>query len=116
MTSSWSCILQELISGPDVTTRARLLTFDRTHSRSVIGLLTGHNTLRRHLYIMVLNNNPISKKCGTEEETSVHILCECEALASLRHIYLGSFFLDCEDIRKLNIGAIWNFAKGTGLL
>jgi hypothetical protein len=24
-------------------------------------------------------------KCGTEEETSVHILDECEALASLRH-------------------------------
>jgi len=51
-----------------------------------------------------------------EEETSVHILCECEALASLRHAYLGSFFLDREDIRKLNIGAIWNFPKGTGLL
>jgi len=25
-------------------------------------------------------------------------------------------FLDPEDIRKLSIGAIWNFAKGTGLL
>jgi len=30
--------------------------------------------------------------------------------------YLGSLFLDPEDIRKLSIGAIWNFAKGTGLL
>ena len=39
-----------------------------------------------------------------------------EALASLRHTYLGSFFLAPEDIRKLIIGAIWNFAKGTGLL
>jgi len=28
---------------------------------------------------------------GTEEETSAHILCECEALASLRHAHLGSF-------------------------
>jgi len=45
-----------------------------------------------------------------------HILCECEALASLRHAYLGSFFLDPEDIRVLGMGAIWNFAKGTGLL
>jgi hypothetical protein len=38
--------------------------------------------------------------------------------ASLGHIYiyLGSFFLDPEDIRKLGIGAIWNFAKVTGLL
>ena len=63
-----------------------------------------------------LSNNPTCRKCGTQEETSVHILCECEVLASLRHTYLGSFFLDPEDIRKLNIVAIWNFTKGTGLL
>jgi len=65
---------------------------------------------------MGLSNNPTCRKCGTEEETSVHILCECEALASLRYAYLGSFFLGPEDIQKLNIGVIWNFAKGTGLL
>jgi hypothetical protein len=65
---------------------------------------------------MGLSNNPNYRKCGSEEETSVHVLCECEALASLRHTYLGSFILDPEDIRKLSIGAIWNFAKGKGLL
>ena len=58
----------------------------------------------------------VFRKCGTEKETSVHILCKCEALASLRHKYLGSFFLDPEDIRLLGVGAIWNFIKGTGLL
>jgi hypothetical protein len=55
---------------------------------------------------MGLRNNPTCRKCGTEEETSVHVLCECEALASFRHTYVGSFFLDPEDVRKLNIGAI----------
>ena len=65
--------------------------------------------------IMGLNNNPICR-CGTKVETSVHIVCECEALASLRHTYLHSFFLDPEDIRVLGMGAIWNFATGTGLL
>jgi hypothetical protein len=84
--------------------------------RVVIGLLTGHNMLRRHLYVMGLSDNPICRKCGAEEEISFHILCAYEALASLRHSYLGSFFLDPEDIRKLNIGAIRKFAKGTGLL
>jgi len=107
---------RELISGPDLVRRAQLLSFNRTQSRVVIGPLTGHNILRRHLYIMGLSNNPVCRKCGTEEETSVHVLCESEALASLIHKYPGSFFLDPEDIRKLSIGAIWNFAKGTGLL
>ena len=103
---------QELNSGKDLATGAQLLSFNRTQSRIVIGLLTGHNTLRRNLYTMGLSNNPTCRKCSTEEEISVHILCECEALDSLQHTYLGSFFLDLEDIRKLSIGAMWNFAKG----
>jgi hypothetical protein len=107
---------RELISGPDLATWARLLSFNRTQSRVVIGLLTGHNTSRRRLHIMGQCNDPTCRKCGTEEETSAHISCECEALASLRHAYLGSFFLDPEDIRVLVMGAIWNFAKGKGLL
>jgi hypothetical protein len=84
---------RELTSGPDLATRAQLLSFNRTLSRVVIGLLTGHNTLRSHLCIMGLRNNPTCKKCGIEEETSVHILCECEALALLRHtIWVPSFW------------------------
>jgi len=59
----------------------------------------------------------LCRKCGTEEETSVHILCACEALASHAHIRIWvTFFLDPEDIRKLSIWVIWNYAKGTGLL
>jgi hypothetical protein len=107
---------QELISSPDLATGAHILSFNRTQSRVVIGLLTGHNTLRRHLYIMGLSDNPICRKRGTEEETSVHILCQCEVLSSLRHTYLGSFFLDLEDVRELSIGAIWCLGKGTGPL
>jgi hypothetical protein len=106
----------ELISGPNLATRAPLLSFNGTQFRVVIGLLTGHNTLRRQLYIMRLSNKPTCRKCDTEEETSVHFLYECDAMASLRHSYLSSFFLDPEDIRKLSIGATWNFDKGTGLL
>jgi hypothetical protein len=78
---------RELISGPHLVIGARLLSFNRTQSRVVIGLLTGHNTLRRHLHVMGISNDPPCRKCGTEEETSVHILFGCEALASLRHRY-----------------------------
>jgi hypothetical protein len=106
---------RELTSGPKLATRAWLLYFNRTQSRVVIGLIMEHTTLRRYLHVMGLGNNPNCRKCGTEEETSVHILCECEALGSLRHAHLGSFFLDPEDIRKLSAGAIWNFGKGTRL-
>ena len=65
---------------------------------------------------MGLGNNSTCMKCGTEEESSVHILYECEDLASLRHNYLGSFFLNPEDIKKQVVGTIWSFGKSTGLL
>jgi len=52
--------------------------------------------------------------CGTEEETSVHIWCECEALASLRHAYVSSFLSDLEGVLNLSTGAIWNFGTGSG--
>jgi hypothetical protein len=93
-----------------------VIFINRPQPRAVIGLLTGHNTLRRPLHVMGLSNDPTCRKCDTEEETSVYILCECEALASLRRRYLGSFFLNPEDIWMLRVGAIWNFAKGTRLL
>ena len=38
------------------------------------------------------------------QETSAHILCECEALALLRLAYLGSFFLEPEDPKSLGFG------------
>ena len=83
---------REFMCGPYLATRARLLSFNITHSRVFIGLLSGHNTLGPHLFVMGLSNNPICIKCSAEEETSVHVLCACEALASLRHSCLGCFF------------------------
>jgi hypothetical protein len=105
---------RKLISGPSPTTKTRLLSLNRTQSSVVIGLLTGHNTLRRQLNLMRLINSPLYRKCGTEEGNSVYILCECKALTSLTHTYLSSFSLDPNDSKSPSLGAIWNFRKGTG--
>jgi len=64
---------------------------------------------------MGLSDSPLCRRCGAEDETSAYILCECETLASLRHAYLGSFFLEPEDIKSISLGAIWNFSKAIGL-
>jgi len=77
---------QELISGTCLGAKAKFLSFDRTQSRAV----------------------------RLKEETSAHVLCECEALASFRHMYPGSFFLEPEDMKNISLGAIWNFSKVRG--
>jgi hypothetical protein len=88
----------ELISGLSLGARTKVMSFNSIQSRAVIGLLTGHNTLRRHLYLLGLQDSPLCRRCGVMDEATTHIHCECEALATLRHVYLGSFFLEPKDI------------------
>jgi hypothetical protein len=65
---------------------------------------------------MGLSNNSSCRRSGTGKKTSAHIICVCEALASLKHSHLGSFFLDIEDIKILSLGAISSFFKRKGLI
>ena len=104
---------QEQILGPCLGAKERFLSFIRTQSRAVTGLLTAHNTLRRRLRLMGLSDSPLCR-CGAEDETSAHMLCKCEALASHRHVYLGSI-LEPQDIKSISLGAILKFSKATGL-
>jgi hypothetical protein len=95
---------RELISGPCLGAKAKFLSFNRTLFRVVTGRLTGLNTPRRHLHPLGLLDSLLCRRCGADKETSAHILCECEALASLRHAYLGYFFLEPEDIKSISLG------------
>ena len=80
---------RELILGPSPATKARFLSFNTRQSRVITGLLTGQNTLRRHLCVLGLGSNHTCRKCGTEVETSFHVLCECEALTPLKTYICG---------------------------
>jgi hypothetical protein len=71
---------------------------------------TVRNTLRIHLHQTGLSDSPLCS-CGAQDETSAHIHCECAALASLRHVYLGCCSLELEDINSIRLGAVWNFHK-----
>jgi len=103
---------EEPISGPCLGTKARFLSINRTQSRAVTGLLTGHNTQRRHLQLIGLSDSPPCRRGGAGVETSAHILCKYEALVTPRHAYLGCF-LEPGDIKSTILGAFWNFSKAT---
>jgi len=82
---------REFISGCSLGTRAKFMTFNKIQSKAVTGLRIGQNTLRRDLFLLGLLDRPLCRKCGVGDETSAHIICECEASASLRHAYLDSY-------------------------
>jgi len=63
---------------------------------------------------MGLIESSLCRKYGVEEDTSAHVLCKCEVLATLKHCYLGSpqsLFFFCGGgvfVRNLSLGAVWN--------
>jgi hypothetical protein len=64
-----SLVFPFAVSGLCLGAKARFLSFNRSQSRAVTGLLTGHNTLRRHLHLTGLSDRPLCR-CGAEDETS----------------------------------------------
>jgi len=58
----------EFILGSSLGTRAKFMTCNRTQSRVVTGLLTGHNTLRRYLHLLGLLTAPCVGSAGWERK------------------------------------------------
>jgi hypothetical protein len=105
--------LKEWSGAPSLVANTRLLSFNQIQPRVVTGLLTGYNTLRRHLYVMGFTDSPFCRRCGAEEKSSAHVLCECEALVTLKPTWIH-FSFDPENIRVL--WTISNFTEGKRLL
>jgi hypothetical protein len=80
-------------AGPSGKKSRDLLASDRKLCRPVTGLLTGHYTLKWHIYVTGLSSNVIYRKCGQEEESSYHILRQCPALAGHRMKIFGPAWL-----------------------
>ncbi|XP_017465837.1 PREDICTED: uncharacterized protein LOC108358852 [Rhagoletis zephyria] len=96
-----------------------LLTRSRRDCRTVVGLMTGHNLLASHASRMGISNSDACRKCREEgmSETLEHLLCFCPALARNRLSYLGaSQFKGLEEVSKLDIKALLNFAKSVDVL
>jgi len=95
---------RKLFSGPSPTTKTRLLSFNKTKSKVAIGLLTGHNILRRYLHS---KGWPVAPYVVDVVLRKIHQSTDM-------HIRVP-FFLDLEDIRSLLLRDNWKFNKGRGL-
>jgi hypothetical protein len=77
-----------------------LLILSRNQMR-LVGLLTGHCHLRKHLHKLgIYKEEPVSRKCGMGEETAHHILFECEALGRIRYSVLRPSGFELETIHQ----------------
>jgi hypothetical protein len=58
-----------------------LLKLNRDRLRWMVGLFTGHCHLKGHLFKLGLTYDPTCKRYLEEDESTTHILCDCEAVA-----------------------------------
>jgi hypothetical protein len=51
-----------------------------------------------------------------EDESAIHILCDCEAIAYLRFCNLSQYFLEPSDYYDAPINKILHFIQSVGLI
>jgi hypothetical protein len=102
--------------GPSARRTTDLLKLNRDQLRWVVGLLTGHCHLKRHLFKLGLSDNPICERCLEEDESATHILCDCEAVAHVRFRHLGQFFTEPSDYYDAPTYKVLHFIRGVGLI
>ncbi|CAH2244890.1 jg21342 [Pararge aegeria aegeria] len=68
----------------------KLLRLDRSKLRKVVGLITGHSSLNRHLSIIGVTDSPLCRAWLEENETPTHVMLECTGVTEQHEIYLGS--------------------------
>jgi hypothetical protein len=87
--ASWSletafCQSRMWLKKPDPGLTRYLLRLPRSKLRILMGLITGHCPLSKHLHNMGLKDELICIACGMEDEPAFHLLCDCLSLISLR--------------------------------
>ena len=92
-----------------------LLNMDRKSIRRVVGAITRHCGLNRHLHKLRLSATPTCS-CGLEEETGMHIICDCPKFLQLRRRFLGDYFMRPSEVAVLGPIILDRFLVATGRL
>jgi len=94
-----------------------LLNLPRILLHTVTEIITGHNTLSRHMNIMGLNNDPLCKHCEGEQETSLHFISQCSYYVTTRMSIWGKPVLDPDDMKRIRVKNLARFIlKSRGFL
>jgi hypothetical protein len=82
----------------------------------LIGLLigTGHVRLNKHLHMMGLLSDPTYATCSIKNESALHFICVCPALANLRNQVFSKPILSVSKYEGMSAGFFVQFAEKTG--
>ncbi|XP_063361824.1 uncharacterized protein LOC134650821 [Cydia amplana] len=101
-----------MIKGLDHRRTRYLLKLGKSSLRLLTGIITGHNTLNRHLKIMEISRDASCPHCG-KEETSLHLLAECTMYAAPRYNTFGRDTLKEHELKDVELKDVLLFCRKT---
>jgi hypothetical protein len=103
------------LQGPSVRRTKELLKLNRNQLKRVTGLLAGHCHAWGYLFKMGLMDSSTCESCLEKDESTTHILCDCEATTYLRSCQLAHYFME-PGLLRCPCNKILHFIEGIGLL
>jgi len=101
------------LHGPDKKLSRCALSLPGRELKILVGLLTGHITLDRHLTVTNIQEDPLCPACGEQEETSVHFLGECYANMQIRYSTFGAHLMQPSELHMVEPSTLLRFARAT---
>ena len=99
------------LNTPDKGLARFALSLEKKDLKILVGLLTGHADLNRHLKIIGLRNEAVCPLCQDEEETTIHFIAQCSATMLLRRSILGDYTLSLDTLNGIHWTVLLRFAK-----
>ena len=101
---------------PEVNKRwsREILKRKRKTVQTLTQIITGHAHLRRHRYLMGMEDDPTCPRCNEEDETTEHYLVKCPAYAEPRYQTFGKAIMKIEEMRGETVKSILCFVERTG--
>ena len=96
---------------PTLSQTKWFLKLSRWNCRLLVALLTGHNTLNRHLSLLGLSDLAMCTRCHSSDETSYHFLGECVAYSKQREKIFGQQYLTITEISGFKWSKILKFIQ-----
>jgi len=104
---------KSMLKGIDLSLSKYVLRLTRRDLRILIGLLTGHADLNRHLTLMKVRSDPTCPLCQEEEVTALHLLGRCSALSTTRFTLLGLYRTDYTELGNIRWPLLLKLAKAS---
>ena len=113
--NSPTCRLSKFwVPRPRISNRSPALSFQRQALSLLVGIITGHTRVRKHLFTIGVSPSPLCE-CGSEESPA-HVVADCPIHVMNRLLHLQQAIIHETELKDLNYQSVLSFFMATGTI